>query len=70
MQINNSRKIETTKIFPYVAWVTVIIFAFFVYSLAIELRTISENLKITTDNLRQQEVELLNQSPQPATTTE
>ena len=51
------RKIETLKIFPYIAWVTVIIFAFFVYNLATELRAISENLKDTTENLRQQERE-------------
>ncbi len=44
-------KLETLKIFPYIAWGTVIIFAFFVYNLAVELRAISENLRETTLNL-------------------
>lgn len=67
---SNSQKIETQQIFPYIAWGTVIIFTFFVYSLALELRAVSENLKETTSNVRQKEYEFIHSPTTTSTISE
>lgn len=49
----NDKALESYKIFPYVAWTIVIIFAYFVYDITIELRTIANDLKIQSEYLQQ-----------------
>lgn len=46
-----NRKIETLKIFPYIAWTTVILFALFVYNLTIETREALKNLEYSVSQL-------------------
>jgi hypothetical protein len=46
-----NRKIETLKIFPYIAWTTVILFALFVYNLTVETREALKNLEYSVSQL-------------------
>lgn len=43
--LKSKHAVEGYKFFPFIAWGLVIFFAIFVYSLAVELRVISENLR-------------------------
>ncbi len=45
------RSLESYKIFPYVAWTTSILFAFFVYNIAMELQTVADQLQAQAESL-------------------
>jgi hypothetical protein len=45
------RTLEGYRFFPYIAWVTIILFTIFVYNLAVELRFAAEHLQSTTTQL-------------------
>jgi hypothetical protein len=45
------RKLEAFKIFPYVAWMLIIFFAFFVYKITTELKSTASELEQTTNSL-------------------
>ena len=47
----NMKKLEAYKIFPYVAWILVIGFALYVFSLATELQATTSNLSEDTSYL-------------------
>ena len=54
MQIKGpDRKLEAFKIFPYVAWLLIIIFALFVYKITIELKSTASELERNTGALEQ-----------------
>lgn len=42
---NSDRTLESFAIFPYVAWAITIIFAGFVYNIAVELQAVAERLE-------------------------
>lgn len=46
-----SRPLESFRVFPYIAWLLVISFAFFVYSLANELKETQSNYNERTQTL-------------------
>ena len=50
----DSKSLESYKIFPYVAWTVTFGFVFFVYNIALELQTVTENLQRQTSQLQQQ----------------
>lgn len=45
--------LENHKLFPYIAWATVISFAFFTYTLAMELQSDLDNLNESVDGIEQ-----------------
>lgn len=45
------RKLESFKIFPYVAWGLIILFVFFVYQLTVELKDTAATFEDKTNNL-------------------
>jgi hypothetical protein len=51
---NNSKALEAYKIFPYVAWILTLGFAFFVYHITTELKTVAESLQAQTQYLQEQ----------------
>lgn len=53
LKLKNDKALETYKIFPYIAWITVILFAYFVYGIAVELQTVANDLKIQTKYLQE-----------------
>ena len=54
MKLNNSdRSLESFKIFPYVAWTLVFLFALFVYNITMELKAVAENLQMQTEWLQE-----------------
>lgn len=52
MNFNGERTMEKYKVFPYIAWMLVFGFAFFVYNITLELREVSNDLKTSTHNLQ------------------
>lgn len=46
--------IESSKLFPYIAWTTVILFALFTYSVAQNVRTQLNEIAQQTDQLEAQ----------------
>jgi hypothetical protein len=54
MKLNNSDKsLESFKIFPYVAWTLVFLFALFVYNITMELKAVAESLQMQTEWLQE-----------------
>ncbi len=49
-----THSLEASKIFPYIAWITVILFSFFTYSLVLELQESIHDLEIKTDQTQTQ----------------
>ena len=47
----NDKALEAYKIFPFVAWGLTIVFAFFVYNITMELKSITESLEAQTKAL-------------------
>ncbi|MFM2339829.1 MAG: hypothetical protein RLZZ360_465 [Candidatus Parcubacteria bacterium] len=45
------RSLEQYRVFPYIAWTLVGAFAFFVYTLTLELTTTTSNLATTQNHL-------------------
>ncbi len=45
------KKLEAFKIFPYVAWMLIIFFAFFVYKITTELKSTTAELEATSSTL-------------------
>ena len=45
------RKLEAFKIFPYVAWLLIVVFALFVYKITIELKETANELEETSSKL-------------------
>ena len=54
MKTNHDRALETFRVFPYIAWALVIVFALFVYKIAVELQTVANDLKIQTAQIQKQ----------------
>jgi len=50
---SHDKTLESHKIFPYIAWVITIGFAFFVYSIAMDLKDTAEQLSAQADLLQQ-----------------
>ena len=50
----NDKALESYKIFPIVAWILTFIFALFVYNIAVELKTVAEDLQKQSDLLQEQ----------------
>lgn len=48
----NDKALEAYKIFPFVAWILTIGFAFFVYKIATELQVVADNLEEQTNQLQ------------------
>jgi len=48
----NDKALEGSKIFPYVAWGITFIFAYFVYNIVVELKTITNDLQTQTKQLQ------------------
>lgn len=48
----NDKALEAYKIFPYVAWGLTVVFAFFVYNITMELKSITESLEAQADALQ------------------
>lgn len=60
----NDRTLEAHKAFPYIAWTVVIGFTFFVYSIAMELKTFSQDLQNQNQLLQEQfDITLNNGNP-------
>ena len=49
----NNRSLETTKIFPYVAWTLTFGFALFVYNITMELKDVATDLQQQTQWLEE-----------------
>lgn len=49
----NDKALESYKIFPFIAWIITIGFAFFVYSIAVDLKETAERLGAQADVLEQ-----------------
>jgi hypothetical protein len=49
----NDRTLESFKIFPYVAWAITVGFSIFVYNIALELKTVTEDLQKQTQFLQE-----------------
>ncbi|MEK7639453.1 MAG: hypothetical protein AAB388_04805 [Patescibacteria group bacterium] len=47
------RSFESLKIFPYVAWAITMLFAFFVYHIALELEAVTRDLQTQTRALEE-----------------
>jgi hypothetical protein len=45
----NSRNLETSRIFPYIAWALIIAFGFIVYSLTIKLQAAGKELQLQAE---------------------
>lgn len=45
----NDHTLESSRLFPYLAWVLIALFALFVYGIAMNLRAAASNLQIQTD---------------------
>ena len=50
----NDRRLEAFKIFPYVAWFLTFLFAYFVYTIVVDLREVTNKLQVQADYLQQQ----------------
>lgn len=48
----NDKALEGSKLFPYVAWLLTFLFAYFVYSIAVELKSIAHDLRQQTNELQ------------------
>lgn len=48
------KKLEASKIFPYIAWITVLLFSFFTYSLVLELKHSINTLENKTNQTQLQ----------------
>ncbi len=55
----NDKALEAYKVFPYVAWALTLAFAYFVYNITMELKTVTEDLQVQTQFL----VEKINAQP-------
>lgn len=51
--IQTNQKIETLRFFPFFAWATVILFAFFVYQLTMELKDVVTDLQQSVSRLEE-----------------
>lgn len=49
---SNTRALESYPVFPYLAWTTIFIFAFFVYGIAMELKTVGTRLQDQNQHLQ------------------
>jgi hypothetical protein len=49
----NDKALESYKIFPIIAWITTLGFAFFVYTIAMDLKDTAAQLGAQTDLLQQ-----------------
>ncbi len=49
----NDKTLESYKIFPYVAWIIIFAFIFFVYSITMRLQTVIQDLQTQTQNLQE-----------------
>ena len=49
--VGNKRYLESFKIFPYIAWGLVLVFAFFVYGITQDLRTVTNQVSANTSAL-------------------
>jgi len=47
----NDKALESYKIFPYVAWIVTLGFAFFVYNLSLKLERVATDLQAQTKSL-------------------
>lgn len=51
--LKNEKALENFRIFPFVAWGLVIIFALFVYKIALDLKVVTEDLQAQTKFLQE-----------------
>ncbi|MFT7644843.1 MAG: hypothetical protein ACI9BF_000504 [Candidatus Paceibacteria bacterium] len=49
----NDKSLEAYKIFPYIAWTVTFIFAYFVYSITIDLKIVAQDLQVKTQQLQE-----------------
>ena len=49
----NDKTLESYKIFPFIAWGVTLGFAFFVYTIAMDLKATAQQLRVQTDALEQ-----------------
>jgi hypothetical protein len=47
----NDKALESYKIFPIFAWITICGFAYFVYNITVELKGVTDRLEIRTQQL-------------------
>jgi hypothetical protein len=48
------RRLESFRLFPYVAWILTALFTFFVYQITVELREVSANLELQSEFIEEQ----------------
>ena len=48
---NKDQRLESHHIFPYIAWLVIIIFVWFVYSLVSDLKATADELRIKNQSL-------------------
>jgi len=54
IQLNgNNRSLETSGLFPYVAWTVMVGFALFVYKITLDLQDVVSNLQTQTQQLQE-----------------
>lgn len=50
----NDKALESYKIFPFVAWGITFAFAYFVYDITTELKSVVQDLQVQTEQLQEQ----------------
>ena len=50
-QLKNDKALENFRVFPYIAWGLVFSFAFFVYTITVDLKEVAADLKSQSDRL-------------------
>lgn len=48
---NKDSRLESNRFFPYIAWAMVIVFAFFVFQLTLNLQAAANDLELRTTSL-------------------
>jgi len=51
MKESYRRSLEGLKVFPIIAWTILFLFSYFVYSMVLELRAVSAELRTSTERL-------------------
>lgn len=51
MKDSSRRSLEGLKVFPIIAWTILFSFAYFVYTMVLELRSITAELQVSTERL-------------------
>ncbi len=51
MKESPRQSLEGLKVFPIIAWMILFLFSYFVYTMVLELRTVTTELRTSTDRL-------------------